>query len=376
MSKEELPQLPELPDNITAMAYPFELEKYSGPGSRYVCPNCHKPHKFTRYIDLLTNEQIDDNVGRCDREDNCGYHKTPKQYYAENNAAGTTPQKNYAQKRSRNPNNEQIPKSVFYIDRSIFLNSLQSPHYAKNNFVNYLVKTFGIETATGLIEQYYIGNSNKWPGATIFWQIDIHGKIRTGKIMLYNPDTGKRIREPRDYVSWEHVGRIKPGEEIKQCFFGEHLLRDNNKPVAIVESEKTAIVASAYNPDYIWLAAGSKDGLTEEKCLALKGRDVTLFPDLKGYNDWLDRATELSLIARFTVSDYLERIATEEQKQQGLDLADFLLQLPCPAIPLRDQFRYEFLKEGGVSLENQLSVWLSYYDRGLSPVDAKTMCCM
>lgn len=327
MGKEELPQLPVLPRYIIAMVYPFELEKYSGTGSRYVCPGCGKPHKFTRYIDPQTNEYIADNVGKCDRIDSCGYHKTPKQYYEENKAARITRQENYIPKKSLNHNIEikQVPKSVFYVDRSIFLKSLHAPDYDNNKFIIFLAKICGIETATRLIEKYYIGNSKKWPGATVFWQVDIHGKIRTGKKMLYNSDTGKRIREPHNHIAWIHNGLKKEQEQLKQCFFGEHLLNGNNDPVRIVESEKTAIVASAYKPDIIWLAAGSKEGLTEDKCKVLNGRNVELYPDLKGYNDWLDRAIELSHITRFTVSDYLERIATEEEREQGLDIADYLI---------------------------------------------------
>ena len=40
---------------------------------------------FTRYIDTENNNQyINDNVGKCNRLDKCGYHYTPKQYFADN----------------------------------------------------------------------------------------------------------------------------------------------------------------------------------------------------------------------------------------------------------------------------------------------------
>lgn len=74
-----------------------------------------------------------------------------------------------------------------------------------------------------------------------------------------------------------------PDFELKQCLFGEHLLRDKAKPIAIVESEKTAIIASVYLPQFIWLAVGSLTNLNAEKCSVLKGRTVTLFPDLNGF---------------------------------------------------------------------------------------------
>ena len=107
--------------------------------------------------------------------------------------------------------------------------------------------------------------------------------------------------------------------------FGEHLLIDKTKPVAIVESEKTAVIASVYLPQFIWLAAGSLTNLNAEKCCVLKGRIVTLFPDLNGFEKWSNKAKELSGLAIFTVSDLLERKANETEKQQGFDLADYLI---------------------------------------------------
>jgi hypothetical protein len=77
-------------------------------------------------------------------------------------------------------------------------------------------------------------------------------------------------------------------------------------PVAIVVSEKTAIIASVFIPELIWLAAGSLNNVNAEKCSALKGRPVTLFPDLKGYEKWSEKARELAKVASFSVSDLLE----------------------------------------------------------------------
>jgi len=107
--------------------------------------------------------------------------------------------------------------------------------------------------------------------------------------------------------------------------FGEHLLIDKTKPVAIVESEKTAVIASVYLPQFIWVAVGSLTNLNTEKCIILKGRTVTLFPDLNGFEKWSIKAKELSQLANITVSNLLERKATECEKRQGLDLADYLL---------------------------------------------------
>ena len=115
---------------------------------------------------------------------------------------------------------------------------------------------------------------------------------------------------------------------LKQCLFGEHLLYDSttlSKPVAIVESEKTAIIASAYLPDFIWLAAGSLNNLNLEKCQSLKGRKVILFPDLNAYEKWKSKANELKSSFSITVSDLLESKASKSEKLLGLDLADYLI---------------------------------------------------
>ncbi|MBK8966966.1 MAG: hypothetical protein IPM36_09860 [Lewinellaceae bacterium] len=46
--------------------------------------------------------------------------------------------------------------------------------------------------------------------------------------------------------------------QLAQCLFGEHQLQIGNtgKKVALVESEKTAVLMSGLLPDYIWLATG------------------------------------------------------------------------------------------------------------------------
>ncbi|MCC9138715.1 DUF6371 domain-containing protein [Pontibacter silvestris] len=197
--------------------------------------------------------------------------------------------------------------------------------YGQNNFVRFLISKVGAETANKLISLYHIGTSKRWPGATVFWQIDQHGKIRTGKIMLYNAVSGKRVTEPKDHIDWAHKYLGQENYYLRQCLFGEHLLRQfPDRPVAVVESEKTATVCTAYLPEYVWLATGSKGNLSRERCLVLRGRNVTLFPDLNGYTAWKAKAEEMADITCFTVSEDLERIATDEQKNEGLDLADFL----------------------------------------------------
>jgi hypothetical protein len=314
----------------------YILEPYKGMNTRYRCPICQRKEKtFTLYIDTETMEHIHPNVGRCNRESSCGYHYSPKQYFQDNNISFSTPNPDtYKSKPVIFPS-----KPVSFIVVDIFKASLKGNE--TNHFIKFLVDHFGVEVANDLISNYFIATSKYWDGATVFWQIDTIGKVRTGKIMLYNPVTGKRVQEPYNHIQWAHKALKQPEFELKQCFFGEHLLIDKTRPVAIVESEKTAVIASAYLPQFIWLAVGSLTNLNAERCSILRGRTVTLFPDLQGFDKWSRKAKEISYLAKFTVSDLLERKATEVEKKQGLDLADFLLKfdlktfaLPKPEAPV------------------------------------------
>ena len=74
--------------------------------------------------------------------------------------------------------------------------------YEANNFVQFLVNKYGYNVTTRAIEKYFIGTSDHWNGATIFWQIDQNNKIHSGKIMLYDQNSGKRVKEPFDHIYW------------------------------------------------------------------------------------------------------------------------------------------------------------------------------
>ncbi|MFT5725353.1 MAG: hypothetical protein ACI9JN_002478 [Bacteroidia bacterium] len=301
--------------------YRFQLEPYKTMKTRYYCPapHCGREKTFSRYIDNETQSHLHNNVGRCNREIKCGYHYTPKQYFQDNKL-----HRNYSNSiplKSRFTQPISIP--VSFIDSKVFKASLKG--YETNQLVNFLIQRFGYKITKEMISRYFIASSKYWPGSTVFWQIDAQGRLRTGKIMLYDSRSGKRVKKPRNHIYWVHKALNNSVFELSQCLFGEHLLKDRTRPVAVVESEKTAVIASAYLPQFIWVATGGLSNLSKEKCSILKGRNVTLFPDLNGFEKWNDKAKELSLIASVTVSNLLELKATDMEKKQGLDLADYLV---------------------------------------------------
>ena len=232
-----------------------------------------------------------------------------------------------------------IPKPDSFIPFDIFKQSLKD--YTNNNFVRFLNSRFGTNLTKILIEKYYLGTSHHWSGATVFYQIDLSGRIRTGKIMLYDEVSGKRLKEP-DRIYWIHKQYNFEDFNLSQCLFGEHLLKDKTKPVAIVESEKTAVIASLYFPDYIWLATGGKQNLKAVFFSNLQNRKIIFFPDLMAFEVWSDKAKNLNL-TNYSISDLLEIKASDKDKQQGLDIADFLLKSDYQQFRLKALIRQQFI---------------------------------
>ena len=106
----------------------------------------------------------------------------------------------------------------------------------------------------------------------------------------------------------------------------------------LVESEKSALIASQFVPEYLWLATGGMQGCFNARAMqVLKGRDVILFPDLGAYNVWKGKIPLLQPVCKSVrISSYLERHATEEQKTNGLDIVDYLLMEPTKHMIFHD----------------------------------------
>lgn len=180
---------------------------------------------------------------------------------------------------------------------------------------------------------YRLGMSRK--GGVIFWQYDEHDMMHDGKIMYYRPDCH---RDHDRHPTWvTHLLRksnhLPEDWKADHCLFGLHLLSVPSvfeKPVAVVESEKTAVIMSAVKPDYIWLATGGKTELNVAKLKPLQAHRVILFPDTdetgQTYSDWFEIAQAASDIFGHpvTVSSILEQHATQAQKAAKIDIADLL----------------------------------------------------
>ena len=320
-------------------AHRFILQPYKGVATRHTCPACHKKRCFSRYIDTEKQISFPDDVGRCDHEQSCGYHMTPKEYFERNTEAKPLHSEFTAPSVWRAKQTVQRKPTSFIAAETV----AQTLHgYEKNNLYLFLHSKFGAEEALRLMKDYRVGTSKHWPGSCVFWQTDINGCVRTGKVMLFDADNGKRVKHPFNHVTWVHSLLKLPDFNLRQCFFGEHLLPMNRgKPVAIVESEKTALVAAYYLPEYVWLASGGKNGCFNADALrVLRGRQVILYPDIGATEQWRQKLTQLrNLGIEASIFNFLEEVATDDERTAGLDIADYLLQIEPDQAVLQTMIR-------------------------------------
>ena len=108
------------------------------------------------------------------------------------------------------------------------------------------------------------------------------------------------------------------------------LMTEPKMPVIIVESEKTAIIASVYFPNILWLATGGKQALKSHLFSVLRGRTVVLLPDNGAGNEWRVKADAICQQypdVRLEVADLLEGYVDMYGSNSGVDIADILITL-------------------------------------------------
>ena len=279
--------------------YKYNLDKSS---KKFVCPKCNKK-TFVKYVDTETGNYIAEEFGRCDRESNCSYHSRPTGGHENTFEVVNIP--------TREP-------SFHNYD----LISQSGRNYNRNNFVQFLKTIFSDIEVEEVVRKYLIGTSKYWNGATVFWQVDNFKNARHGKILQYVLETGKRYKDNNGRPLIHSVRSLLQLKDFNlcQCLFGLQLINDSlQKTVAVVESEKTAVIMSIFKPEYTWLATGGKGFFKYDMLLPIKRFKIVAFPDKGEYNDWFNRAKGFNESSfKIEVNDWLEN----SDYELGTDLAD------------------------------------------------------
>jgi predicted RNA-binding Zn-ribbon protein involved in translation (DUF1610 family) len=338
--------------NFSNSTRPFILEKGS---KKYSCPNCGKK-SLKRYIHTETGEYLPDQYGRCDHENSCvpHYHLNPYLDGYVKTLWNRTGKKVTKVTRVTFQNNlffsQSKPKPVFF-DFETFKQTLNPERYASNVFLQNLHTNlkypFDVDDITKVVQLYRLGTvvNGYRAGAVTFPFIDVNNNIRAVQVKQFdtkNHTTGTDFLHSiieKDYAKKniplpEWLNNYKNQDKRVSCLFGEQLLsKYPNNPIGLVEAPKTAIYATLYfgfpeTPEsIIWLAVYNKSSFSIDRLKVLQGRKVVVFPDLSEggstFNEW--KAKNEKFGTRFKFSDYLEKIATPRQREQGADIADVLV---------------------------------------------------
>ena len=159
----------------------------------------------------------------------------------------------------------------------------------------------------------------------LFRYYDADGTLRNIKSIKYVFGSHRRDRSPK------HEPRVYGG--CMACFFGEHLLTQDcnrDKPVCIVESEKTALVMAVCIPRFVWLATGGGGNIHDMAArIALEGRCVIICPDVDMVGQWDITAKKVEpkgwLFAPRAVPCYLDVLQSCDAGDHA-DIADAVLE--------------------------------------------------
>lgn len=135
------------------------------------------------------------------------------------------------------------------------------------------------------------------PCPVIFPYADDEGKIIDAKVLAYRTD-GHRVkykdRHGKEVALTTTLRKIDEtsGDKDSLPLFGNHLafMRRDFSFVAVVESEKSAVLLSLMMPDTLWLAAGSKHWITPHNIAAklrpFKDCRIRMLPDRNAVEEW------------------------------------------------------------------------------------------
>jgi hypothetical protein len=117
---------------------------------------------------------------------------------------------------------------------------------------------------------------------------------------------------------------FKKEDGYYSCLFGMHLI-EKNKTIKMVESEKTALIASMFYPEYVWMSGGGTTGLTANKLSLIK---------TSGFSGKIDLISDCDKAGREAVVKRKENLRSFELESniveldanlnEGQDLADLL----------------------------------------------------
>ena len=220
-----------------------------------------------------------------------------------------------------------------------------------SDFCEFLVMEFDGDVAKRVVTDYALGSID---GKTICWNIGTDGKVLGGQVIGF--DVNGNIKNPwlesmmptlsyddvslagwycketgfqndvtsiSDFLSSDlGTGDLPYIYRETPSLFGLHLIKTYpNRPIAITETHRAALIGYALQPDMNWMATGCNVMDMDINILRpLKGKSLVVFPSNHSYYDWHKVANEVDF-CNIIVSDLMESTSTDWVQ----DIGDILL---------------------------------------------------
>lgn len=225
----------------------------------------------------------------------------------------------------------------------------------RNGLSSYLIDKLG-EGARAHLRRWEVGTDSI--GSCVFWHKDEAGELASAKTIAYDAQTAKRLKGKSSPIRWtvngeERIadsiyglvrGKREDGSLVLETYsqkkgyelplYGAHLLAEAalDVPVLLVESEKTAVIASYFLPEFVVVACGGAKTLTEKKASALIGRVVYVLTD----------ADEAGREGAQKACEVLYNVGAKPRVEvDGVALIDFLLEDAPKGYDLADYYLAE-----------------------------------
>ncbi|SHL27028.1 DUF6371 domain-containing protein [Hymenobacter psychrotolerans] len=240
------------------MSARYSLEKHPKP--KGTCPNCSQKKVF-RFFQDQDGNRLDEQYGICDRQAKCGYdHRPSGELFTATGTAADAPEA------------ETLKPAA---DVAATLLAKTKDH--SSNLHKY-ARTLTIPAEH--LEKWAVATDRD---RTVFLHLNGEKQLVNAKWFKYTED-GRRdkLTQPYSFASTDE--EKKKSARYAFCLFGEHLLRHDNpeRPICVVESEKSAVLASFFYPHLDWVACGAANGITDEKISALFNRPIWWLADADG----------------------------------------------------------------------------------------------
>ncbi len=323
---------------------------------KFECPECGED-RFVRMVNE-NGEFYPPQVGRCDREDSCGYMYHASAYLKDNPQAA----KNFKYGKVQKPKKrvidgyysfplvlydlmkkngvqqrERMKSEYNYV--SEFSSYLKEQHNFTDAFLRQKMDEYKIIECTNRYRQIFEDQSDKYVDITylLYFYVSISNEIRAIEKIHY--DGFKRSKRHSNEILNKQLHYFAGlnyninTTEINWCLFGEHLLNIfPEKPIIVVEGVKTAFGMSLFYPQFNWLATGSSNRLIH---LNFKtDHTVQFLPDAGYLNDksycniWNDKIKKMyGVYFRYYVHDFNFDCSTDEIND-GCGILDIQLKDP------------------------------------------------